>query len=124
MSDQHCLKLLKNCYGTKDAAANWFNVLQKALEQRGFQQCTNIDPCLFTRDDCIIITYVDDCLIFYKNDKILEELINSLENELQRDVDELIVRNLKFSVRKGIAYLWITIEPSTALLTPRSMKGC
>lgn len=49
---------------------------------------------------------------------------NSLENELQRDVDELIVRNLKFSVRKGIAYLWITIEPSTALLTPRSMKGC
>ena len=29
-SDEYCLKLLKNCYGAKDAAANW--LLQKALE--------------------------------------------------------------------------------------------
>ena len=49
---------------------------------------------------------------------------NILKNELQCDVDEIIVRNLLFSVRKGMAYLWITIDPSTALLTPRSMKQC
>ena len=30
VSNQHCLKLLKNCYGTKDAATNWFDALQKA----------------------------------------------------------------------------------------------
>jgi hypothetical protein len=29
-----------------------------------------------------------------------------------------------FSVRRGIAYLWITIDPATALLNPRSMKQC
>ena len=83
ITDSYCLKLLKNCYGTKDAAANWFAVLQKALEDRGFQQCTDIDPCLFTRSDCIIITYVDDCLIFYKNDEIFKELIKSLEDEFK-----------------------------------------
>ena len=27
VSDQYCLKLLKICYGTKDAASNWFAVL-------------------------------------------------------------------------------------------------
>ena len=32
VSDQCYLKLLKNYYGTKDAAANWFAVLQKSLE--------------------------------------------------------------------------------------------
>ena len=30
--NKYYLKRLKNCYGTKDAAANWFNVLQKALQ--------------------------------------------------------------------------------------------
>ena len=66
ISDQYCLKSLKNCYGTKDAAANSFSVLQSGLEQCGFMP-NKIDPCLFTRKDCIIITYVDDCLIFYKD---------------------------------------------------------
>ena len=65
-SDQCCPKFLKNCYGTKDAAANWFAVLQKDLEQSGFQQCADIDPYLFTRNDCIITTCVDDCLIFIR----------------------------------------------------------
>ena len=32
ISDEYCLKLLKNCYSTKDATANWFNVLQRALQ--------------------------------------------------------------------------------------------
>ena len=31
-SDMHCLKLLKNCYVTKDTTANWFATLQKELE--------------------------------------------------------------------------------------------
>ena len=48
VSNNYCLKLLKNCYGTKDAAANWFSMLQKALEQRGFKQNAEVDPCLVT----------------------------------------------------------------------------
>ena len=36
VSDQYCVKLLKICFGTRDAATNWFSVLQKSLEQRCF----------------------------------------------------------------------------------------
>ena len=83
MSDQHYLELLKNYYGTKDTATNCFAVLQKALEQRGFQKCTNTDPYLFTMNDCTIITNVDDCLIFHNNYKVLEDLIMLLKDEFQ-----------------------------------------
>ena len=41
--------------------ANWFAVLQKAFETRGFEQCVDIEPCVFNRKDCIIITCADDC---------------------------------------------------------------
>ena len=43
----------------------------------------NIDPYLFIQSDCVIITYVDDCLIFYKNDEVLKELIKSSEDEFK-----------------------------------------
>ena len=83
VSNECCLKLLKNCYGTKDAAANWFSVLQKTLEQRSFKQNAEVDPFLFTRNDCIIIACVDDYLIFYKNKRALDELIESLKDEFK-----------------------------------------
>ena len=83
ISHQFCLKLLKNCYGTKDTAANWFTVLKKALQQQGFEQCADIDPCLFTQSYCIIITCVDDCLIFCENNEVLKELIKSLEDKFK-----------------------------------------
>ena len=74
---------MKNCYGTKDAAANWFSILQKALKQCGFKQNAEVDSYLFTQNDCIIITCVDNCLIFYKNKRVLEELIESLKDEFK-----------------------------------------
>ena len=57
-------------------------MLTKGLEQCGFSQST-IDPYLFTRDNCIMISYVDNCLIFYKNKSVLEELILSLKDEFK-----------------------------------------
>ena len=99
VSNEHFLKLLKNCYGAKDAAANWFSVLQKALEQRGFKQNVDVDPCLFTRSDCIIITHVDDCLVFFKNKRTLNELIESLKDEFkftdEGDLETFLVMQFK-----------------------------
>ena len=74
------LKAPSKCCGTRDAVANWLPVLQKSLEQHSFCQ-SNVDPCLFARNDCVIATRVDDCLVFCKNDKILNELIDSLQGE-------------------------------------------
>ena len=71
---------MKNCYRTKDIVANWFTILQNSLEQRRFLS-SKIDPYLFTRRDCIIITYVDNYLIFYKNKKVLDDLIEPLKGE-------------------------------------------
>ena len=57
-------------------------MLSDSLEERGFKKSA-IDPCLFTREDCIIVTYVDDCLIFYKKKEILIELIESLKDDFK-----------------------------------------
>ena len=55
-------------------------MLQNGLETRGFVP-SKIDPCLFIRNNCVIITYVNDCLILHKNKKVLEDLIKSLKGE-------------------------------------------
>ena len=72
------MKLEKNLYGTKQAVANWYEMLKEGLNKEGFKS-SKIDPCLFLRHDAIIVTYVDDCLIFSKNQKIIENLITSLK---------------------------------------------
>jgi hypothetical protein len=74
------LKLKKNMYGLKQAGNNWFHCLKQSLIDRGFTQ-SSIDPCLFIRNNCIVIVYVDDCLLFAKSDDILDNLIASLEKD-------------------------------------------
>ena len=45
----------------------------------------------------------------------------SLLNKIQREVSELIVKNLLITSRNGRTYLWVTLNPETAYLTPRTM---
>lgn len=45
-----------------------------------------------------------------------------LKNALNRAVPEIVIKHLGCSVRSGRAYLWITVDPSSAALTPRSMQ--
>ena len=76
------MKSLKNCYGTRDTATSWFTAFQTDLAQRGFSQSPSV-PCLFARDDCVIVTCVDDCLTFCKNQKLIDDLIESLKDEFK-----------------------------------------
>ncbi len=73
----HYLKLKRNLYGCKQAARNWFKHLTNGLIAEGFMQ-SKTDSCLFLRNDCIIIVYVDDCLIFSKDDATIDKLIQQL----------------------------------------------
>ena len=82
ISNSYCLKFLKNYCGSRDAAANWHAVLLGSLEERRFKKST-IDPCLFTREDCAIITHADDCLIFCKKKEVLMDLIESLKDNFK-----------------------------------------
>ena len=76
----YALRLRKNLYGLRQAAMNWFEHLKTGLIKRGFRQST-IDPCLFTKDDMILLVYVDDTLIFAKDQKVIQVLIESLRSE-------------------------------------------
>ncbi len=76
---KYVIKLKKNLYGLKQAGFNWFEHLSKGLKNRGFSK-SNIDPCIFYRGDAIIITYVDDCIVLYRNKSVFDELVDSLLN--------------------------------------------
>ena len=60
---QHCIHLKRNLYGVKQAVRNWYLHLKQGLLSRSFLQ-SNIDPGLFIWNDCILVVYTDDCLMF------------------------------------------------------------
>ena len=70
--DGHILELKRNLYGMSEAPMNFFNHLKQQLEKRGFQ-ASAYDLCLFmnNKTGCIMLTYVDDCILFHRDEKIL-----------------------------------------------------
>jgi hypothetical protein len=81
VSDKNCrcyvLKLNKSLYGLKQAGYNWFEKLREGLIARDFIQ-SQVDKCIFFRKDCIILTYVDDCIILGKTMADVYAVIASL----------------------------------------------
>ena len=73
------LKLTKNLYGLKDAGCTWFEHLSDGLIDMGFM-ATSSDPCIFTKDDTIIILYVNDCVILSKSKQQADAIFKELEN--------------------------------------------
>jgi hypothetical protein len=91
----HYIQLLKNLYGCKQAARNWFQHLDAGLKAQGFRQ-SSTDPCLYLRKDCIMVVYTDDCLIFAPSDAIIDTLVSNLSElyklEDQGDVHVYVLR--------------------------------
>ena len=73
------LKVVKNLYGLKNAPLNWFEMLQQSLRDRGFLPSA-VDPCVFIRNNCIILIYVDDCIIISKEEKVIDDFVTSMIN--------------------------------------------
>ena len=42
---------------------------------------SNIDPCLFIRNDCILMVYTDDCLMFTQDNTTINDLCKCLSTE-------------------------------------------
>lgn len=78
----HFIKLCKTLYGIKQAARHWYNHLHSGLLLQGFH-VSHIDACLFIQDNCIILLYVDDCLLFAPDNHILDSIINQLSTTYQ-----------------------------------------
>ena len=70
-------KLRKSLYGLRQPPKKFFEHLKDQLTSVGFEQ-SSADSCLFIKNDCICITYVDDILIFARNDKIINKMILDL----------------------------------------------
>jgi hypothetical protein len=75
---RYVLKLNKSLYGLKQAGYNWFEKLREGLITRDFIQ-SEVNKCVFFRKDCIVLTYVDDCIILGKDMAILDAVISSLK---------------------------------------------
>ncbi|KAJ5752248.1 hypothetical protein N7520_009165 [Penicillium odoratum] len=62
-------------YGLRQAAHLWFHKFKDILEGMGFRGLT-LDPCVFVRDGCFIIIYVDDAFVISEdqNDAVIEEI--------------------------------------------------
>jgi len=95
---EYALRLKKNLYRLHQAGYNWHEKFKTGLLQRGFRQSI-VDPCLFLRSNCILIVYVDDCLLFSKEPSVLDTLITSLKQEfiitVEGDVGAFLGINLK-----------------------------
>ncbi len=74
----YILKLERLLYGLKQASANWYDMLKKALGDRGFKESSS-DPCVFLKQDMIVLVYVDDCILVGRNASIIADFIESLK---------------------------------------------
>ena len=60
--EKHCLKLLKNTYGLKQAGRVWNLHLHKGLVKLKYCQ-SKTDPCLYYNKDTLLAVYIDDCIL-------------------------------------------------------------
>jgi len=133
---RYVLKLNKSLYGLKQAGFNWFEKLREGLITRDFIQ-SQVDKCVFFRKDCIILTYVDDCIILGKDMAIVDSVISSLkegheEFELvdQGSIDKylgLLIKDIDantfemsqpFLIRRIIAFLSLDEDKTKGRDTP------
>jgi hypothetical protein len=75
---RYVLKLNKSLYSLKQAGYNWFEKLREGLITRDFIQ-SQVDKYVFFWKDCIVLTYVDDCIILGKDMAIIDAVISLLK---------------------------------------------
>ena len=103
---RHSLKPNKSRYGLKQASTNWFehlkNGLKSNLSGQNFTQ-SKVDPCAFYRRDCIVLCYVDDCVLVSRNTKKIDFIVKSLIDVPEKYllIDEGTIQN----------YLGVEIKP-------------
>jgi hypothetical protein len=96
----HYLGLKKNLYGCKQAARNWFRHLADELKKQGFRQ-SSTDSCLFLRENCIIVVYVDDCLFFSPSSQVIDGVITSLSRSLKLKDEGDVAAFLGVNIKKN-----------------------
>jgi hypothetical protein len=101
LSDKTVLTLNQSHYGVVQAPLYWGNHLRDVLKnQLGFTVSQN-SPCLYHRDGVIILTYVDDCLFFAKEQKQIDDVLESIKkSNLQFTIEDDVFTFLGFKLKK------------------------
>ena len=88
-----------------EAPSLWFETLSKSILNKDFI-VSKFDPCLFINPskNIIILVYVDDCLLFGKDEQCLNNLIQSFRNKhplTNEDVGDNVYDYLGIEVSKN-----------------------
>jgi hypothetical protein len=78
-SRTHCLQLLRNLYGQKQAGRVWNRFLVEGLMNIGFKQ-SKVDECVFYKGNVIFFVYVDDGCFIGPNKSEIDQAIADLKN--------------------------------------------
>ena len=75
----HVMKITTSLYGDRRAANIWYRKIRDALTSKeiGFK-CSEFDPCLFLRHDCMICLYVDDAILHARDDAVLDSVLKQI----------------------------------------------
>ena len=96
------LKLRRLLYGLHQSPMLWFKHLKSKLENVGFQQASEINPCLFISDRVICLVYVDDTLLYARDKADIDEVLHKL-------VD---IEGMALEVKDSVAgFLGVDIKP-------------
>ncbi|KAL7547469.1 hypothetical protein ACHAWF_011772 [Thalassiosira exigua] len=81
VEDPNCVLRLNRClYGLRQSPKHFFEYLAVRLERQGLKQ-SEFDPCLFLNKEYIVVTYVDDVLVYGRSEKAIDGLIKRLRRE-------------------------------------------
>ena len=105
----HVLKLNRSVYGLCQSPKNFFAHLKSNLEKSGFQQSL-LDPCVFYKQDCICLTYVDDCLFFSPKASTIDDAIAGIESTgMQLEIEDSVAGFLGVHINQDVQSGKITL---------------
>ena len=73
------MKLNKSIYGLCQSSSNWYHHVTNGLKVRDFFP-SQVDPYVYYRENCIVLVFVDDYLIFSKDKSVIDGFIYSLQH--------------------------------------------
>ena len=86
--DTHALKLIGNIYGQKQAGRVWNKYLDESMKEVGFTP-SDYDPCLYYKRNVVRLIYIDDCLVFSPDPKLIDNTLSDLRNSSKNfEIDE------------------------------------
>jgi hypothetical protein len=104
-------KLKKGIYGLKQAAALWYDTLSEALGDIGLTRAKT-DECLYFNKEeghqILLVFYVDDILIVYRKQEVLNQFIKKLQSKFKLKNLEKTEDFLGYNIEKSTEGIMVT----------------